>query len=223
MQQMAGLRGTWETVNTTADDVVIHGVYYPDKFQIHWWVATDNADAPNYKMVSQTSELQSEQGATKRGWSVADGLISEAYCSTILPEPKTDGVTGITSLTYRPYIGMSIAGDSGSLAAIYRCDTGDDDAGTAYQAIILTKPFIAAGLLNKWGARAASLLARPLTDEGIELNVSFIRDFGLEENVVTTNFAREGAEDLVNKRFDNLRMSNAYAIQIKFADPDIVE
>lgn len=221
-QQMTGLRGTWETVNTTADDVVCHGIYYPDKFQVQWWVATNNAQSPNYMMVSQTTELNSQSGATERGWSVWNGTNSEAFCSCILPEPTTDADTGIVSLTYRPYIGMSLAGDSGGVAAILRCDTGDDDAGDAYTAKIVTKPYIVAGLSNYWGAMMANLLARPLDDSGVTLNVKFIRDFGKERNTVNTDFVASEGESIVNKKLDNLVMSHSYAIQVEFSDPDIV-
>ena len=98
---------------------------------------------------------------------------------------------------------------------------GDDDDGTAYRAHIITKPYIVAGLLNKWGAMAAALLALPNADA--TLTIRLIRDFGLETNEVTTDFIPDAAETDVIKIFDNLVMSDARAIQVEFQDPNPVE
>lgn len=217
IQFMSGIRGTWETVNTTADKLVTHGIYYPDKFQVHWWVATDNANSPNYKIIAQITEVQStDTGNTIRGWSVADGTIAMAYCSTILPETATDPVTGITSLHYRPYAGF----DSPHL--ILRCDIGNNDNGDTYVGLIRTKPYILAGLLNRFGVMAGALFAKTLDDPEVMMQITVIRDFGVDTNSVETDFLSNDDGDAVNKRFDDLIMSNAYAIQFEFADPDII-
>lgn len=214
MQFMGGIAGTWDTINTNALEVATHGIYYPDKSQVHWWVASEVANAPNLKIISQATEVQSELGETKRGWTTADGLISTAYCSCVLPEPAVDPQTGNISLTYRPYIGLA------NPAAVMRCDINDHDNGDEYQAVILTKAFMMAGILSKWGAMSASLLATPLEDEDMAMNVTFIRDFGKESRTIDTNFVPEGQETVVNKILDNLYMSDAYALQIQFSDPD---
>jgi hypothetical protein len=217
LQYMRGLNGTWRRVNTTADLIIAHGVYYPDKNQIHWWVALDSADTPNYKMVSQTTEIRADMGGTQRGWTTADGKIATAWCSTIVPEQVMHEDTGGVFLSYRPYIGLS-APDF-----IQRCDVTDTDNGTAYRARILTKPYILAGLLNKWGAMVGSLLAKAQPDASVNLDVKFIRDFGKETNEINTDLVPEVGETVVNKTFDDLRMSQAYAIQVEFSDPPLEE
>jgi hypothetical protein len=77
------IRPLWRRMNIDASRPV-HGVYYPSKLQIHWWIALDGADTPNWKVVLQTNELRStpELGA-RRGWSVvpSPARIADALCS----------------------------------------------------------------------------------------------------------------------------------------------
>lgn len=79
----ADIRPLWARVNIDASRAV-HGVYYSSKLQIHWWIAVDGADHPNWKIVLQTNEIRStpELGA-RRGWSVvpSPARIADAYCS----------------------------------------------------------------------------------------------------------------------------------------------
>jgi hypothetical protein len=212
LQEMKGIRGTWKSVNTSASPIASHGIYYPDKQQVHWWVAHSGSTTPNKKIICQVSELRDEaNGAgTERGWSLADGDIATAYCSAVVPEKVTDAATGDLRISFRPYIGRL------NPDGLLRCDVGVTDNGSAYVARIVTKPFMAAGLLDKWGVMAASLLAEA---DVTTLKVSLIRDFGLETNTVTTTLSPTSTEDTVNKRLDNLRMSDATAIQVQFMDP----
>lgn len=212
LQQVKGLRATWKRVNSAADKVVCHGVYYPDKQQVRWWVAVDSAESPNLMLVLQCNEIRSTANGTERGWSIFSGQQTLAYCSTILPEPTIDDVSEGVFLSYRPYAGFLTP------YFIQRCDVYTTDAGIGYTATIITKPYIVAGLNNKWGAMRAALLAKAIDATHIGLKVSFIRDYGKEENFITTEFTPEASEEIVNKEFDDLRMSEAFAIQVKFTD-----
>lgn len=216
IQQLNSLRGVWARTNTGASTIPCHGVYYPDKQQVHWWLTVDNNDlSPNYKIILQVNEIVSSATTASRGWTTATGFITTANCSTVVPEHTTDDDTGGTYLSYRPYIGLDT--DTGSIA---RCDVENTDAGYAYRGRILTKPYIVAGLLNKWGAMNAAVLAKPIDDPNTTMRITLIRDFGKEENNITTDFVPDEDESLVNKKFDNLNMSDAYAIQVEFKDED---
>jgi len=212
IQYLENVRGTWKRVNTRAV-MVAHGVYYPDKKQVHWWIATDSAEVPNLKLVLQVSSVQSGAGKASRGWSIANGGIATALCSAIVPELIHNEDIGGDYLAFLPYAGYQ------GPCSIQRCDIGTTDNGVAFRARIVTKPYIVAGLLNRWGAMNAALLARPLTDDTMQIDVRFIRDFGLEDNYVTTDFVPTENETSVIKRFDNLAMSTATTIQVEFADP----
>ncbi len=212
-QTIVGLRGTWKHINLQAGAVVARSVYYADKQQVHWWIATDGADRPNFKIVLQVTELQPQKVAggngVGRGWSIATGRIAEAACVAMFTEIVS--INGISQVSDRPFIGLT------SPDFIQRCDTESTDAGVAFRAIIRTRPYIAAGLLNKWGAMTAALLAT--SNVSSTLAVSFIRDFGKESTTVSTGLAPTAAEEQVVKVFDDLRMSGATTIQVEFADP----
>ena len=116
------------------------------------------------------------------------------------------------SLVLRPFIGVT-SGDGYAL----RCDTGNDDNGTAYAALIVTKPYILAGLFNKFGVLAAALLAKAHATAG--MLVTLVRDFGLEEpRSASTTLAAVSSEIQVVKQLRELTGSQMYALQLKFAD-----
>lgn len=210
IQSINGLRGTWGTVNLDAQAVVACGCFYPYKQQLHWWVATDGSDRPNFKMVLQVSELRVVDGdAVGRGWSTATGRITEAACCGVLTE--TVSINGVSSISERPFAGMS------DPDFMQRCDTEDEDAGVPYSATIITRPYILAGQLNMWGAMVASLLA--MANSNYSVKITLIKDFGAEENMVITDLTPDALETQVFKMLDNLRMSEARSIQVKFEDP----
>lgn len=216
LQRIHGLGGEfWKRVNTAAAYLVSHGMYYPDKEQLHWWVALDGNDAPTTKLVLQCSEIRSEGNDAWRGWSTTTGDIGLAWCSSGYSEVIFEASTGSESVTFRPYAGFSHP------YRLQRCDMGDTDDGTEYYARIRTKPFILMGLLNKWAAMTAALLAKAIDDVTTTIEVKMIRDFGKETNKITTDFVPYENEDPVIKIFDDLKMAEATAIQIEFADPNL--
>jgi hypothetical protein len=214
VQQLQNLGATWRRVNTGAEKIICHGIYYPDKKQLHWWVSVDGDDLPGLKIILQTNEVRSDNnGGTTRGWTTATGDIAEAYCSTVVPENVTRE-DGSVQLSFRPYMGFA------DPSFLQIGDTGSADNGTRYRFRLITRPYIQAGLLNRWGAMTAALLAAPLDDDTYTLDVKFIRDFGLETNEVNTDFVPTGDETEVIKTFDNFVMSDSRAIQIEFVEPE---
>jgi hypothetical protein len=162
--------------------------------------------------VLQVSELQSTgNGGARRGWSLATGRIAQANAVTIFNETVVE--EGLTVLREMPFIGL----DSTNSDYIQRCDVGITDAGTAYVAVIRTKPFFLGGLLNRWGAMCGTLLAAANSAAGIV--VKFIRDYSIETNQKTGNLAPVGTEEFVVVDFDDLNISDNRAVQIEFTDP----
>ena len=210
LEVIIGLRKTWNTVNMRAANVVARGIYYPYKQQVHWWVATGTSDTPTLKLVLQVSELQSTgNGGARRGWSLATGTIATATAVTVFNETVVED--GNTVLRELPYIGISTPN------FIQRCDVATSDAGVAYVAVIRTKPFFLAGLLNRWGAMCGTLLAASNAAAGIV--VKFIRDYSIETNQKTGSLAPVGTEEYVVVDFDDLDISDNRAVQIEFTDP----
>lgn len=212
LQAINGIRQTWTRVNRLASGVVSHGVYYPEKRQMHWWVSADSENFPNLKLVLQVNETREDSTANVvRGWSLATGRIAEAYCSTIVNVEVLDSDGVVATISRRPYIGLT------SPDLLQQCDLLSTDADQTYVARIVTKPYVVAGLLNKWGAMTAALLADASTNGTVM--ISCIRDFGKETTDVTTDLLPESTETQVLKIFDSLVMSNAFAIQFEFSDP----
>lgn len=213
VQYLKNIRGTWRRMNVSAANIFAHGVYYPDKQQVLWWLSVDGADTPNIRLRLQVSEVRSDDDSTQRGWSIDTGDITEAYCSTIVPQLVDDESAGSVVLASIPYAGFNGANK------VQVTDVNSTDNGATFQARIVTRPYLVAGLLNRWGAMTAALLAQPNSDATVTIDVKCIRDFGKETNFVNTDFVPDSTETSVIKVFDNLRMSEAKSIQFEFADP----
>lgn len=210
LQVIRGLKTTWARVNLNAANVITHGVYYPYKQQVWWWVAVDGEDEPSLILKLQVNQVRwsDETGYAHRGWSLATGRIAQAYCSAVLSEVSiTDGVVGLSGY---PFIGLS------SPDLLCRCDVNTTDVGVAYKATVRTRPLFGTGLLNFWGVMSGALLA---SAQAGTIVVRLIRDFGKETNEVTVDLSPEGSEAYVVEYLDNLKMSEAKCIQIEFEDP----
>lgn len=215
LQPIKNLKGTWRRLNTTAEETVAHGVFYPDKQQIKWWISVDGNEAPSLLVTLHCDLVRSQADGTKRGWTIATGKIARAHASTVFPEAVTNEL-GATQLTYRPYI---ITGGVDDGVVLLRCDITNEDDTEVYRAHIISKPFIRKGLLNEWGAMESALLAAANDDTTVQISLKFIRDFGREESAeVITDFVPVNTEDPVIKYFDNLKMSEAKSIQVEIED-----
>ena len=203
LQLLPGLRKTWGRVNLNAQSVVARGAFYPYKQQIHWWLAVDGSDTPMLKIVFQISE------GPGRGWSTATGLVAQATAVGVYTEWV--GINEVFSLTTRPVLGLTAPN------FLQRSDTDTSDAGVPFRATLRTRPYILAGLLNKWGTMTASILATSNTLA--TLVVKFIKNYGVEESRITTNLAPVATEEYVIRSFDSLAMSNATVVQVEFTDP----
>jgi hypothetical protein len=210
LQLMVGLRKTWARVNLQAKDVIACGGYYPYKQQAHWWVAADGNNTPSLKLISQTSELRSVPGnAVTRGWSLANGRLAQALCC----EPYTEfvGSGASTSLSTRLFIGLT-APDY-----IQRTDVDSTDAGQTYAASILTRPYFLAGLLDRVGALAVTLLATANSLASAVLRI--IRDQGVETgSVETLAFTPQSSETAILQDLDDATLSGCRSIQLQISD-----
>lgn len=209
LQSLSGLRTTWGRVNLHAS-LPSCGVYYPYKQQAIWWIPVDGSDTPNLVIKNQITAMTAKDGIVRRGWTTATGRIAEALCAAALTEVTL--ASGVDSLSARPCIGLSAP----DLVQI--CDVGSTDAGDAFIATILTRPYIIVDLLNRWGVMCASCLAGPSTTTKVQ--VTLIRDFGKEFKQVTMDLVPEGLESFVIKDLDDLRISDARVVQIQFNDPE---
>jgi hypothetical protein len=87
----ADILETWKRVNLNAADIVCRSLYYPEARQVHWWVATDDADRPNLRLVLHTHEMRSGQLGARRGWSIWDGPSAQALAVCMYADNIDDG------------------------------------------------------------------------------------------------------------------------------------
>jgi hypothetical protein len=208
----ADIRATWATVNPDAANVIARSVFYPEARQIHWWVASDDADTPDLRLVLQTNEMEVTKDGARRGWTLWDGPSAQALAVCMFAENIDDDTA--RSHTLRPFIGIEGSG------LVWRTDTGDDDNGTDYTAWIATKPYTPIGVLHQFEVKSGTLLAHATADALIDVKVT--RDFGLETVTVEgVTLDPEASETQVIKPLADLAFAELRVAQAEFKDPAI--
>jgi hypothetical protein len=216
----------WATVNKDAT-VPCFGLYYPEKRQVHYWVATGSANYPDSKIIVQTNEMRSTDQGARRGWSTvpSGNRIADAHCG-VLFSTNVDTANS-RNQTLVPFIGKTqwTVNAVTIKDLVQQCDTGQTDAFTsgdttaAYTAKVRSKPFLTAGLLQKHGVQACTLLAKANSSQTDTVYVKVIRDFGKDTSpAVTTTLVPSGSETDVIKELDNLSFSELKAMQVEFGD-----
>lgn len=221
--------GTWKTVNPDAP-IVAHGVYYENKQQLHYWIATNGAQYPNSKIVAQTSNMVSTNKGVRGGWSTvpAPCRIANAHCSTLF-SVNIDS-TDPRSSQRVPFIGKQqwdVDGTTITDGLVQRCDVGITDAfttgdtGAIYRGKGRTKPFLPTGLLGKSEIANGTVLAQ--ASAGAIAYVRLIRNF-TEANAkpIELNFAPDPKlqQESVIRELSDLGLSELFSIEIEFGDLD---
>lgn len=202
---------TWRTVNVNATQIVCRGVYYPDAKQVHWCVATGSSNTPDLRLVLHTQEARpDDNGNVRRGWATWTGTAANAHAMCLFANNVDDN--DARSFTLRPFVAAVNA-----QGVIHRGDIGDDDSGDAYSASITTRPFTPASILNAFGILAGALLAKAAA--GTTIDITAVKDFGIETLAVSADLTPIGSETLVIKALDQLSFAELKAVQITFADP----
>lgn len=205
----------WRTVNLSASTVVAHGVHHRDKHQIWWWVSTGSSNEPDTRIIFDTKlgRVVQINGdiSIRGGWAKHTGESCEARCSAMM----SDTLGATMSRTLKPHIGYSTG------TAIWKCDTGTDDNGTAFQSYIDTRPYLPWGLGRKGGMVAEAVLAAAVSS-GVTLQLSVIRDFGLETLTSTLLMTADASETHFIRQFEESRAAEFKAIQFRVGDVSAV-
>lgn len=217
----------WRRVNVNAL-VPCHGVYYANKRQLHYWIAVDDSDYPNMKIVLHLTEMRDTDEGGRRGWVTVskDSRIATAHCSVMFSDNVDDSAD--RSLNLVPLIGKQKwqVGVNTREDIVQMCDTGGTDAHTtgdtlsAYRGVVTSRPFALSGLLDQHAILSGALLINASsTPDGIVF-VKAIRDFGAEDKTVEVYFYTPGDESHLIVKLDNLTFSELYALQISLGDLD---
>ena len=200
----------WSRVNVNAL-VPCHGVYDSQSKQVHYWLALDNSDYPNGKIVLHVNKMRNTDEGARRGWvtvPVGD-VIAAAHCSEMFSTNIEASAARTRNL--KPFIGTAST-------KILRCGTGTDDNGTDFRGKVRTKPFWPGNLMNHSQIMAATLLTKAVTETGAEITVKAIRDFGIETTQASTSLTATGSEEHLIKQLDDLSFSELYAVQLEIGD-----
>ncbi|HYE86873.1 MAG TPA: hypothetical protein VEA16_10995 [Vicinamibacterales bacterium] len=197
-----------DTFNKDASSVAVHGVYYREKHQVWWWIATGSANDPDQRIVFDT-ELGRvvDEDETRGGWVKHTGENCEARCSVMFA--STVGAS--MSTAQKPYIGQTDAANR-----VWKCDTGTTDAGTTYRAYVQSLPFRFGNDVQKCQAfppRIAALAG------STNVTVSYIRDEGDEtRSGSVVSFTAVGSETLLRKLIEGLETADADSVAIRIGD-----
>jgi hypothetical protein len=193
--------GPTATVNLESTTVVAHAVYHTDKHQVWFWYASGASNDPNIKLVYDVR---------RAAWARHDGASALARCSAMYS--NTIGTNNSRDL--KPYIGITSAA-----AQLYKCDnpTISSDAGTLFQAYVLTKPYLLGGM-GAYCTVGQGTLIGTATSFGLTITLTLIRDFGKESRTSSAVLITTGSETRVQQLFDAAGMAGAWAIQLKIGD-----
>ena len=207
----ADISATWNTLNADATQVTSTGLHFPGKNQVHWWIPSSAANAPDTHIVLHVNLSRTGVEGTTKGWAIWTGPTASALCACLYADNIDDNAA--RSRTLVPFVGLSGSG------LCHRMETGDDDNGTEYVARIITKPYTPVNILHKFGTRTAMLLAKAVAGSSIDIKIQ--RDFALETDstISAVSMAATGSETQVFKLFDNFDISDARVAQIEFVDP----
>ena len=201
----------WDGINLDATNVVAHGVHHPDKHQIWWWIATGSSNDPDTKIVFDTKlgrVIQTGKDVSVRnGWAEHTGNSAAARCSAMM----SDSVAASMGAKLKPYIGRSTG------TAIWKCDTGTDDAGTDFQAYIDSKYYMPWGLGNVGNIVEEPTVAAQ-SASGVTIQLGVAKDFLTTFTSVNVVLTADATETHVIKKSNDTILGEAKAVQIRIGD-----
>lgn len=199
----------WEGVNLAASNTVAHAVYHADKHQVWFYIATGSNNDPDTRLVFDVKEGRPEGGsAVRRGWA-KHVPASAARCSVIF----SSTVGASMSAALKPYVGITTNN------TIWKCDTGTDDAGAAFQAYIDTKEYGEIG--KNHAVREGVLIAEAAS--GVTITVTPKGDNGLQDGQAgTALLTASGSETRVNKRLEGMQHAGAGTFRFRIGDASAV-
>lgn len=198
----------WDLVNLDATNIAGHGVYHRDKHQIWWWISVSGGNDPSVKIVFDTRLGRVvEAGLIRKGFSKHDGASAAARCSTM----HSNTIAASMSRDLKPYIGKS------TTTAIWKCDTGTDDAGTAFQSYITSRPFTPTGLGVLFGTLKDATLVAGAADN-IRVALTVIKNVGERSRYFYASLAAKGDATKVFPNFIGSGLADTQCVQYQLGD-----
>ena len=204
------LRSTWSGLNINATAVVTSALYYPKKKQVIWCIATGSSNTPDKAIVLHVDKSRVFADGVRKGWTLWTGTRASALSMCLFSSNIDDNAA--RNLNLVPFIGISGSG------LIHRCDTGNDDNGTAYAGTVTTKPYFMKSPAHQFEVRHAAVMAKATTSAKVDAKC--IRDFGVETTVTVSDvtFTASGSETVVTVPLDNFKGAEMEVAQFQFTD-----
>lgn len=190
--------GPTSTINLAATKRVAWTRFFPDKRQVWFAFATGSSNDPDVLCIYDVRT---------GGWSRFTGSIAGARCCVLFS--ATLGAT--MSRDLKPYLGMS-----GTNNLLWKADTGTDDAGTTFQAYVITKAAEPGGPGFYGAVGDAVLLAK--AGSTVTITDTVTRDFGLETKPATALLTAAGSETRVSVRLEDSGFAGCQFVQHQIGD-----
>src|SRR4029453_1918161 len=147
------LMKTWPTFYEDAT-VAARGLYFPEKQQVHWWVAfQDGNNLPTRRLVLHHTLMRMSPEGSRGGFAIWGGSSFSGVFAVCMYSDNIDS-GGPRSRYLKPFVAFEGKG------LIWRTDVGTTDNGTAYAARLKTKPYGRGGMLDAFEVGETLLLAK---------------------------------------------------------------
>lgn len=193
-------------VNRAATNVAVHAIEFSDKHQIWWWIATGSSNDPDVRLAFDF-ELGTPDGnaGVRGGWSRANGGAAAARCSAMFS--NTPGAS--MSLDLKPHFGRTTG------TALWKGDSGTDDAGTTFAAYVQLPARHLGGLHKRCAVREAVVLASANSQT---LRLTLTTDYGVQTVTSDATFTPAGSETRLPVLMTGSFAADAYAVAITVGD-----
>jgi hypothetical protein len=218
----ADVKDVWDTINLDASTTVGHGIYYPDRNQILWWVSTGSNGVPDtiimFDITEGISSVANEQPAIRKGWTKWMGNFAKATCSCLFS--TTPGASMARKLV--PYIGRHDVNN----VVMKLSESVTDDAGTTFQAYVDTKIYAPGGLSKHFAITGGSVAAEPAS--GVTFSVTAFQE-GTKDSTNAASAVTDavsltpvGSESLVVRRLEAFQLAELRAMKLRMGDSSAV-
>lgn len=201
------VKDVWDTVNTDATTLVAWGLWYPDRNQVWFAVATGSSNEPDTILVLDvTEQTVDDQGDLRGGWSVYTGTLAAARCGVMFSQT----VATTRSRKRVPYVGLS----SGTTLLRYD-EAVTSDHGTACQALVTSGALAQA----TQAIEIQRTYVRASAQAGVSLQQTLTRNGGDETaRVSTVSLSPAGSQTAVLRRFEDAALQDADTVQVTLGD-----
>ena len=208
----------WLTINQGATTTVGWTLWYPDKHQVWFHIATSTSNDPETRMVFHVDLGKPvEAGKVRGGWARHTGDSPSARCGTLFA--NTLGTT--MSRDLKPYIGRA------SGTSIQKCDTYAyssttnkyivSDNGTAYRGYVTTKILPTPGQFGSHaGVKEPHLQAVAYDDTWISMTI--VKNFGIDTRSGVIELTPYFRETRVTRKYPALELSECTMVQVTVGD-----